>query len=176
MPLIIKTANDLLRNNIALQDLIHEGVIGLYHAISKYEFERNNSFSTYAMNWIKFKMSQATKNVFSIQISQYYVRKFLKCNEELKKNSLRLQEPMVSYVSLDDDTENINKKSRRVRETIPDKTATLPGIHLSNLDRYEDLYKNIHGLSEQEQYIIKSRYGLECNRKKLRELASELNM
>ncbi len=44
---------------MTFQDLVQEGNIGLFKAISRFEVERGNQFSTYAINWVRQSITRA---------------------------------------------------------------------------------------------------------------------
>lgn len=60
--LVIRTARQYQRADMALEDLISEGNIGLMHALRKFEPERGYRFSTYAMWWIRQYIERGIMN------------------------------------------------------------------------------------------------------------------
>jgi len=60
--LVIKIARQFSSQDMSLMDLIQEGNLGLMKAASRYDFERNVRFSTYASWWIKQSISRALAN------------------------------------------------------------------------------------------------------------------
>lgn len=60
--LVIKIAKQFSSQDIPLSDLIQEGNMGLMHAASKYHFDHNVRFSTYASWWIKQAISRSLAN------------------------------------------------------------------------------------------------------------------
>ncbi len=51
--LAVSVAARYVRPGLALEDLVQEGIVGLYRAVYKFEPERGNRFSTYATWWIR---------------------------------------------------------------------------------------------------------------------------
>jgi len=64
MPLIMALAKDYTRRTVTMpvSDLCHEGVIGIKHAIEKYESDKGTVFATYATYWVRHHMERAIGN------------------------------------------------------------------------------------------------------------------
>lgn len=60
-PLVIKVAQKYARflNSMEFDDLISEGIIGLYTAVERFDPDMNYSFSTYAFQWIRQSITRA---------------------------------------------------------------------------------------------------------------------
>jgi RNA polymerase primary sigma factor len=56
--LVMKVAVRYSGRNVPLDDLVQEGVIGLFKAVEKFDVDRGNRFSTYAMHWIRQSISR----------------------------------------------------------------------------------------------------------------------
>ena len=84
---------------------------------------------------------------------------------------------ILSYISLDSEVniKNNGNHPQKLYEIIEDVNAVLPGDGVSNEDMYSELSNQIKTLTEKEQFIINSRFGLNGPQKKLREIAEELN-
>lgn len=64
---------------LSMDDLIQVGYIGLIRALEKYDLDRNTSFSTYALYWIKQRMTREISNrLNSIRIPVYMGEEFLR--------------------------------------------------------------------------------------------------
>ncbi len=74
---------------LSFMDLIQEGNIGLGEAITRYKYELNNAFSTYAAFWIEQKISLAIatqSQTISYSYDMYFkIIKITKAKEELQK-------------------------------------------------------------------------------------------
>lgn len=62
MRLVFKEAHKSGRYGLPMEDLIQEGVLGLMHAVDKYDPDKGFRFSTYATPWIRQYMQRATQN------------------------------------------------------------------------------------------------------------------
>ncbi|HIJ83873.1 MAG: RNA polymerase, sigma 32 subunit, RpoH [Magnetococcales bacterium] len=51
--LVLKTAREYANYRLNLADLVQEGTVGLMHAVKKFDPERGNRLSTYAIWWIR---------------------------------------------------------------------------------------------------------------------------
>ena len=60
--LVVSIAKGYLGRGVPLSDLIEEGILGLMHAIDKFEPERGFRFSTYATWWIRQAVERAVMN------------------------------------------------------------------------------------------------------------------
>jgi DNA-directed RNA polymerase sigma subunit (sigma70/sigma32) len=84
---IILQTNMRLVYSIALQhqgmgvnidDLVDEGVLGLRHALSKYDITRGYAFSTYAYPWIKDYMRSALSKALPISLPRHVYKLLVK--------------------------------------------------------------------------------------------------
>ena len=57
--LVVSLAKRYTGRGVQLMDLIQEGNMGLMHAAEKYDYKKENRFSTYASWWIKEAMQRA---------------------------------------------------------------------------------------------------------------------
>lgn len=51
--LVLKTAREYMNYRLNLADLVQEGTVGLMHAVRKFDPDRGNRLSTYAIWWIR---------------------------------------------------------------------------------------------------------------------------
>ena len=73
MGLIIKEASMYNTGATEIGELMQEGSIGLVIAIQNFNFERDIRFSSYAVSWIKQRISRFAKNRSIIQIPEYRI-------------------------------------------------------------------------------------------------------
>ena len=59
LKLVVSLAKHYKGRGVPLLDLIQEGNMGLMHAAEKYDYQKENRFSTYASWWIKEAMMRA---------------------------------------------------------------------------------------------------------------------
>lgn len=59
LKLVVSLAKHYTGRGVPLADLIQEGNMGLMHAAEKYDYQKENRFSTYAAWWIKEAMTRA---------------------------------------------------------------------------------------------------------------------
>ena len=62
VPFIIKTAKQFLCSEIAFEELLSEGYLGLHKAIDKFDICKKNNFISYAVFWIKYYISKFIYN------------------------------------------------------------------------------------------------------------------
>ena len=60
--LVVSVAKEYKDRGVPLMDLIQEGSIGLLIAAQKFDYTRDNRFSTYATKWIRQKVSRCVLN------------------------------------------------------------------------------------------------------------------
>lgn len=70
-PLVSKIARQYFLMGGEMDDLIQEGMIGLYKAINSYDKEKNASFKTFATLCIKRKIQTAVKQSLTLKNSLY---------------------------------------------------------------------------------------------------------
>lgn len=56
---VIKIARRYQGRGLDLDDLIEEGILGLFEAIDKFDYKKGNKFTTYSTNWIFQKITRA---------------------------------------------------------------------------------------------------------------------
>jgi len=194
--LVIKIANKYKGRNVDFEDLIQEGFFGLNRAIEKFDLDSNNKFSTYATWWIRHSVTRYLSN------NSRTIRYPIKIVENLNKISTLKREIFAKYGREPNDEEY--KSIGFSREKVIEMTEMLPrtnnleyntddqstdrplnlienipdNVNISDEILYneqvETLRLNIELLNENEQYIIKSLFGIDMPKKTKSEIVKEL--
>lgn len=194
--LVIKIANKYKGRNVDFEDLIQEGFFGLNRAIEKFDLDSNNKFSTYATWWIRHSVTRYLSN------NSRTIRYPIKIVENLNKISTLKREIFAKYGREPNDEEYNSigfsrEKVIEMTEMLPrtnnleyntdDQSTDRPLNLIENIpdnvnisdeilynEQVETLRLNIELLNENEQYIIKSLFGIDMPKKTKSEIVKEL--
>lgn len=198
--LVVSLAKHYTGRGIPLLDLIQEGNMGLMHAAEKYDYMKENRFSTYASWWIKEAMQRAidrqareirvpvhvAENMKKVQRAANELRQELGRDASPKEIADRLGgrteeevKDILSYfqtpVSLETPIGENGEDS--LGDMVENQTETTPEEAMDILVQKEEVKELLETLSEREREVIRLRYGLEDGKAQtLEEIGGQLGV
>ena len=182
--LVVSLAKRYTGRGVPLMVLIQEGNMGLMRAAQKYDYTKENRFSTYASWWIKEAMQRAidqqsreirvpvhvAENMKRVQKTGRELQQSLgrdatpkeiaeklgdKTEEEVKNILNYLQSPVSLETPVGDDGEN------SLGDMVEDRTEPTPEEAMNALVQQEEVKELLETLSDRERQVIRLRYGLD---------------
>jgi len=154
---ITKQVYKYKNNTLNQMDLISEANLGLMEAVEKFDISKNNTFLTYAGNWIKQKILIYINNYslpvhipFNIVWDYYKVEKFIRKYREKNYNN-----PFKQFPDINEIVKNVNFSRIKVQDVINYK------IYL--YDKKMSLYNEDYNDNKENELINKFTYELDEN-------------
>jgi RNA polymerase primary sigma factor len=180
--LVVSIARRYQGNQLALLDLIQEGILGLIRAAEKFDWRRDLKFSTYATWWIRQAIERGIANkARTIRMPVHVIQRERKIFRAERELAMRLgRQPSPEEIALEarlplHQVEEVNAAARAVasldRPIGSDQETPLGDLFESDQPpteelvdvslRREALHQAVAELPEREREVVKLRYGIQ---------------
>lgn len=170
------------RNHFELDDLYQVAVIGFIKAFSNYKEEYNTKFTTYAYPYVLGEVLKYVNNYRSIKVNKnnkIIYLKILKASEILTQKLMKVPTSyeLSLFLEIDESTINEVMNNYALVESLDqlvsadDKSLKLYdkiGYQDSSIENYS-LLSELDKLSDEERYLIESRYYCDMSQKEVGE-------
>lgn len=197
--LVIAEAKKFLHRGLSFMDLIAEGNIGLMRAVEKFDPERENKFSTYAVHWIKQSIRRALLNGGqTVRVPSYMVEWISRVKHKLAEITRRgEQAPDITLIAteLGFNREQVEMIRRAMNagnqptelatpdgdssfnDIIADERTADPGEEVVLHAELQKLVHLLNAVDARESEILRLRYGIGTERPlTLSEIGEKINL
>ncbi len=180
---ILNIINKFKRHGIPVEDLLHEGILGLIEAAKRFDTRRDIKFISYAVWWIKQAVINALANEVKVfKLPPKMIRLMLKMTElqkeSLEKNRRQLtdeelmkkmkitKKTLMKIQSLLSGQVSLNTKinadgSLVIGDTVREKEDTITGDSITTRILLNEIKEVIDTLKDNERKVLMLRYGFD---------------